>query len=26
VMPIYIHISANDDRAMPNPFDLDDRL
>jgi hypothetical protein len=26
VMPIFIHISANDDRAMPNPFDLDDRL
>jgi hypothetical protein len=25
-MPIYIQISANDDRAMPNPFDLDDRL
>jgi hypothetical protein len=26
VMPIYTQISANDDRAMPNPFDLDDRL
>lgn len=26
VMRIYTQISANDDRAMPNPFDLDDRL